>query len=170
MNARAFLAAVLMLACSGCAAKAAAPQATPEPSLIATRGKSFPLSEARRKLAFRPYMPARDYIDVAMLPAFFGGDNPKNWGLGLEYSVNGKRFALSQWPQRGQSLVAYVAIKKEGDCTDVHTFPTQHAKRANGYIWSTPRGLVMTLQPDFNADRRAMAAEFRRLVRHGICR
>ena len=100
MNARAFLAAVLVLACSGCAAKAAAPQATPEPSLIATRGKSFPLSEARRKIAFRPYMPSRDYIDVAMLPAFFGGDDPKNWGLGLEYSVNGKRFALSQWPQR----------------------------------------------------------------------
>ena len=170
MNARAFLAAVLIFACAGCAAKAAPPQATPEPSLIASRGKSFSLAEARRKVAFRPFLPARDYVDVAMLPAFFGGDNPKNWGIGLEYAVNGKRFALSEWPQRGQSLTAYASAKKEGNCTDVHTFLTQHAHRANGYIWSTPRGIVMTLQPDFNADRRAMAAEFHRLERRGVCR
>jgi hypothetical protein len=170
MNARACLAAVLIIACAGCAAKAAAPQATPEPTLISSRGKSFSLDEARRKVAFRPFLPARGYVDVAMLPAFFGGDDPKNWGIGLEYAVNGKRFALSEWPERGQSLTAYTIAKKEGECTDVHTFLTQHAQRANGYIWSTPRGLVMTLQPDFNADRRAMAAEFRRLVRRGICR
>jgi len=170
MNARAVLAAVLIIACAGCAAKAAAPQATPEPTLISSRGKLFSLDEARRKVAFRPFLPARNYVDVAMLPAFFGGDNPKNWGIGLEYAVNGRRFALSEWPQRGQSLTAYASAKKEGECTDVHTFSTENAHRANGYIWSTPRGVVMTLQPDFNADRRAVAAELRRLVRRGVCR
>lgn len=170
MNARAFFAAVLVVACAGCAAKAATPQATPAPSLIASRGKAYSLDEARRKIAFRPYLPSRDYVDVAMLPAFFHGDDPKNWGLGLEYAVNGKRFALSEWPQRGQSLSSYPNAKSEAECTDVHSFATLHATRANGYIWSTPRGLVMTLQPDFDADRRAMAAEFRRLARRGICR
>jgi hypothetical protein len=150
---------------------AAAPaQAEPEPAIssLAQRGFVTDRAAAERAIAFRPFVPERAPLGVALLPPFHGGQLSKYEGIGYEYARHGRDWILQQWPRNGGSLSAFADLPPDGACSDVHAVGGRKSPR--GVTWTTPRGLVFSLTPDGTAEPRTILTEFRRLVALGACR
>jgi hypothetical protein len=161
-----------VLATTGLAfAEQPSPPPTPSPYLIARMGIETPERDALGGIGFRPFVPSHRPAVVALLAPFKGADTAQNRGIGYEYAGDrGKMYALAQWPSNGGSISGFPGMSLgEAGCPDVHAFGGTKSK-PRGLVWTTPRGLVFTLQPDGAPDPRNVEAEWRRLVRRGACR
>jgi hypothetical protein len=144
--------------------------APPTPSIIERMGVVMSEPEARHAIAFRPFAPPRRILSVALLPPFHGADERANRGIGFEYAdLDGRRYALAQWPANGGSIDRFPPFAQtEPECAGARTF--SRGQRPNGIVWSTSRGLIMTLQADGANDARTLELEWRKLIRRGACR
>jgi len=70
---------------------------------------------------------------------------------------------LSEWPKQGFSIGFGKRETVLVPCTPTHYSTTNLA-------WTTPGGLVMTLQPDGTVEQSAVENEALRLIRAGACR
>jgi len=157
------------LAAGGAPARAQVPFAASSPSsALGVRGFVTDRAAAERAIAFRPYVPVRTPHEVALLPPFHGAQTSANEGIGYAYGPRGRGWLLLEWPRNGGTLAAFQPLPAEGRCRDVHAIGGNAKPR--GVAWTTPHGMVYALQPDGDADPRAILAEFRRLVREGACR
>ena len=140
------------------------PVATPKPTLVAMRGIAMPLHTARAGVSFRPFVPARELVDVALLAPYAGNDTRANRGIGFEYESGGRLFVLSQWPAHGTPPAGgHPAPSRSRMQLDPRYKP-------DGIIWTTKRDIVATLQTDGKSSPSAVETEARRLVRRGACR
>ncbi|HTJ26710.1 MAG TPA: hypothetical protein VMA36_11170 [Candidatus Limnocylindria bacterium] len=137
---------------------------------LAHRGFVTERTTAERAVAFRPFVPDRQPIQVALLPPFHGGQVSANEGIAYAYGRRGRTWILSEWPRNGGTLSAFAPFPtaREPRCDDVHA--VGGSERPRGVAWSTPRGIVLTLTPDGSADPRTLVTEWHRLVRRGACR
>lgn len=150
-------------------AAAAEPAETTAPhSALDGRGFVTNRSAAERAISFRPFVPDRAPLEVAILPPFHGEGVSKNEGIAYDYARNGRSWILQQWPRNGGDLNAFAPLPAEGACADVHAVGGK--KHPRGVAWTTPRGMVFSLTPDGIADAHTIAAEFRRLTKLGACR
>jgi hypothetical protein len=153
---------LLALCCiEGCAAphESAGVEATPKPAatlLIETRGVTTPLRDAVKQIAFRPFIPGNQIVSVALIPPLGGRDSIRSHGLAIEYASAGDALLLSEWPRLGFDVT-------RDPCAPV-------AYKADGYVWTTHNGLVMTLQPDGAVTPSHVVREVRRLFVAGVCR
>jgi hypothetical protein len=149
-----------------------APQTAAPRSLTIVGRMGIEMSEmaARHEIAFRPFAPPRRIVAVALLPPFHGDDVRANRGIGFEYNAAGdRRYVLAQWPANGGTIKRFALLaQNELDCADARTFP--RGTKPNGIVWSTPHGLIMTLQADGENDARTLETEWRKLIRRGVCR
>jgi len=163
--------ALVLAACS--TAPAPAPTPTPDgprqPDKSATgllldqRGVAMPLEKAVREIAFRPFLPLEHYTAVAVIPPLGNDDTPSNRGIAFEYGPRGAATILSEWPKQSFRIVV-----AGHDATATPCKPVPYSQ--NGLVWTTPHGLVMTLQPDGKTSVAAIAARARVLIAHGACR
>jgi hypothetical protein len=88
------------------------PPATPTPSTIVGRmGDPMSVAAARRGIAFSPFVPPRQLLGAALIPPFHGDDVRDNRGIAIEYlDVEGRRYALAQWPAHGRSIAHFPAL------------------------------------------------------------
>jgi hypothetical protein len=154
-------------------AREPAPAPTPAPrptSIIERMGVVMDEPAARRAIAFGPFAPPRRILGVALLPPFRGDDTRANRGIGYEFAdLAGRRYTLAEWPANGGTLDHFPPLDAgEAGCPDVHTF--SRGRRPNGIVWSTTRGLIMTLQAGGANDARTLELEWRKLIRRGACR
>ncbi len=159
----------LLGACIGRAGADDAPAAA-DHLLVARLGTLMREAEARHAIAFRPFTVPRAIIGVALIPAFHGDDVRANRGIAFEYIDDaGHRFVLNQWPSNGGSLDDFDQIEPaEAECVDTHTF--RRGTPPSGIVWSTPHGLIMTLQSDGASDAQTVRREWKKLIRRGACR
>jgi hypothetical protein len=144
---------------------------TPAPTALGRRGFETDLPTAVRAISFRPFIPGHP-TDVALLTPFHlavqEASTSRNEGIGLEYARDGRAWILSEWPQNGGTLAEFAPLPAYRSCTDVHAVGGREHPR--GVVWTTPRGLVLSLTPDGSAEPKTIEAEFRRLVERGACR
>jgi len=152
----------------GCSVFGAKPQPSPTPeTLVSKRGVSMPLEQAVREIAFRPYVPSAQLLDVALQPPLSSEDVPlgkvgKARGIAFEYSSHGVAMVLSEWP-RGALSMEYNGFSLEGNpCTLLKYAP-------DSVLWTTRNDLVMTLQPDGRVKPKTVIAEAHRLLHSGAC-
>jgi len=170
---RDLLAGALALALAACAhAPAPAPTATPDGPrtpdasaaglLLDQRGVAMPLAKAVREIGFRPYVPPGLFLAVAVIPPLGNDDSVANRGIAFEYGRRGAAFILSEWPRQGFHIAAGGRDATATPCTLV-------PYSRNGVVFTTPHGLVMTVQPD-GASAAAVRTAARALIAHGACR
>lgn len=138
---------------------------TPNPIstlLIESKGVTMPLQLAVHTLAFRPFIPGSQIVQVAVIPPL-NVDRQKDHGLAIEYAAGGSALLLSQWPR------ASFRVAAEGDGGVAGRPCSPAAYDADGLIWTTRNGLVMTLQPDGTVPASHLASEARRLLEAGAC-
>lgn len=142
----------------------------PGQSIVGRMGTIVPESQARRGIAFSPFAPPRVIIAVALLPPFHGDDTRLNRGIGFEYADDaGRTYALAEWPARGGTIVRFPALDPGDDgCPTARRFA--RGRRPSGIVWSTPHGLILTLQSDGKNDARTLQIEWQKLIRRGACR
>lgn len=154
------LAALLCILFSSCAAGAPRkPKAAPAPTpalLIDARGVVMPAAQARSKIAFKPVVPA-NALAVAAVPPLAGPDGIATHGFAVEYQSGADRFLLTQWPRNGLNVAVGSFNAAHRPCAPV-------AYKADGLLWATRNGLVMTLQPDGAVSGSRLASESRRLT------
>lgn len=147
------------------------PTPTPSPATIAGRmGVEVTRSAALHGIAFVPFTPPRAVVVVALLPPFHGEDTRANRGIAFEYrAFDGRRYALAEWPAHGGGIDRFAPHEPaEPECSSARSFP--RGAQPNGIVWSTARGLVMTLQADGANDARTLESEWIKLIRRGACR
>ncbi|MDP9018692.1 MAG: hypothetical protein M3N19_10270 [Candidatus Eremiobacteraeota bacterium] len=156
-------------ACSVISSLTSRAHRTPEPSptpdsLVSKRGISMPLEAAIRGIAFHPYIPSLQIVDVALIAPVGARDKDEraNRGIAFEYAVNGHALALSEWPLHTTHL-------NVGDTELASTPCTLTPFKPDGVMWTTPGRLLMTLQADGNVKPPRIFAEARRLLRRGAC-
>jgi hypothetical protein len=162
------LTAVALAACCG---RAQAEDSTPAEHLaIARMGTIVRMAEARHAIGFRPFDVPREIVAVALIPPFHGDDSRASRGVAIEYAdIAGRRYVLAQWPRNGGNLEAFAPLEPADEaCGDAATFP--RGTPPSGIVWSTPHGLIMTLQPDGASDARIVRQEWKKLIRRGACR
>ena len=161
------IAALALLFATACShASGGGQQATPQPQptlLIQSRGVVVPLTVAVRQIAFRPLIPGAQIAAVALIPPLGGVDSRKTHGLAIEYANGGNALLLSQWPRPAFALARNGADITVSPCAPV-------AFKADGLLWTTRNGLVMTLQPDGVAEASRVAREADRLMAAAGCR
>jgi hypothetical protein len=156
------MAALLALcACAG-AHKKAGPAVTPPPILLDQRGTIMPFQKAVTHISFRPFVPSQ-VLAYAVLPPLGGDDTDANRGLGIEYGAGRTAMVFSQWPKQRFAIAFGHGGTTMETCTIAHYSPQAVA-------WTTPAGVVMTLQPDGNASPATIDREAQRLIRAGACR
>jgi|SRR5579862_5291295 len=154
---------VALLALSACShGSDEQPAATPPPMLVDQRGTAMPLEQVVTHIAFRPYVPAQA-LAFAVLPPLGDLDTNEHRGIGIEYTAGRYAMLLSEWPKQGFQI----AFGK-GDSILIPCTPTHYS--TTNLAWTTPGGLVMTLQPDGTVEPSAVDKEARRLIREGACR
>ena len=158
----------LLLSLIGATTAAATALETPPPTLIAVRGVEMPENQVLRQIGFRPFVPARQLIDAALLPPYHGDDIAANRGIGYEYEHAGRTYALFQWPANGGTLSTWAATNKIDRCTDLHLMGNLDNPYA--MAWITPHGQVMMVEIDGKTEPRALRGEATRLIRRGACR
>ncbi|HEV7180682.1 MAG TPA: hypothetical protein VGN11_12480 [Candidatus Baltobacteraceae bacterium] len=142
--------------------RSTAPEPTPTPDTLASHlGIATPFEKAVRGIAFRPYLPSRQLLDVALIAPLTGADTRANRGLALEYVAAGQALVLSEWPASARRT-GPEPPPTAGPCEIV-------AFDANTALWSTRSGTLMTLRPDGKVKPSRIFAEARRLLRRGAC-
>ena len=127
----------------------------------------MPLDEAVRKIAFRPFVPSHQLLDVALQPPLSAEDVRldkvgKARGIAFEYSTNGVAMVLSEWP-RGDLQMDFNGFSLTGEpCTVLKYAP-------DSVMWTTKNGMVMTLQPDGRVKPKRVVDEAHRLLHSGAC-
>jgi hypothetical protein len=152
---------IALAALCACSGRKPAPQITAPPLLIDSRGTTMPLERAIVRVGLVPYIPAQA-LSFAVLPPLGGLDTRANRGFGVEYQTGHNAMLLSEWP-RQRFAIAFGVAGVPRNCVPVHYSTTNVA-------WTTPRNLVMTLQPDGPVGPSAVDREALRLVRSGACR
>lgn len=138
-------------------------------SAMSQRGTVIQRTTAERSVAFRPFVPDAAPTEVALLPPFHGDAKVRaNEGIGYAYGRRGQAWLLSEWPRNGGSLRAFARLRADGPCGDVHA--VGGTTKPRGVVWSTPRGLVLSLTSDGTAEPATIVAEFQHLARRGACR
>jgi hypothetical protein len=112
-------------------------------------------------LRFRPFIPSGHILQVAVIPPL-NVDQQRNHGIAIEYAANSHALLLSQWPRAGFTISVAAADVTARPCAPV-------AYKADGLLWATRNGLVMTLEPDGTIDASRLAREARRLLLGGAC-
>jgi hypothetical protein len=161
-------ACAFLSACAGSKGKAA-PQPTPtEDTYLSHRGQVMPLRAALAGIAFRPFIPAREIVETALLPPYNGGDDTrKNRGIGFEYLSRREAYVLSQWP--GTGLPGPQSLGSIHGC-ELTAYPIAGgATGKHGALWSNGR-IASDLVPAGNADDHDTFEEARRLIRRGACK
>jgi hypothetical protein len=163
------LLALLAAALSACGGGKASPQPTPtENSYLSHRGKVMPLRTALRSVAFRPFIPAREIVETALLPPYNGGDDVrKNRGIGFEYISQRQAFVLSQWP--GPGLPGPQDLGTINGCALSAYSIAGGATGKSGALWTNGR-IASNLVPAGNATDHDTFEEARRLIRGGACK
>jgi hypothetical protein len=167
---RRLLIACLVLLLPACGGKGSpTPDATPtENSYLSHRGEVLPLRSALGQIAFRPFVPAREIVETALLPAYNGGaDERQNRGIGFEYISKREAFVLSQWPGSGMPGPRNLGTIEGCLVTGYDIAGGVGGKQ--GALWSNGR-IVSDLVAAGNATNRETFEEARRLVRRGACR
>jgi hypothetical protein len=164
--------ACLLLLLAGCGGKGggdASPDATPtDESYFSHRGEVMPLRSALAGVAFRPFIPAREIVETALLPAYNGGDDIReNRGIGFEYLSKREAFVLNQWPGAGQAGPRNLGTI-DGCALSAYDIAGGTTGK-QGVLWSNGR-IVSNLVAAGNASDRETFEEARRLVRRGACR
>ncbi len=160
MKARA-LGLLLFCAIAGCTGSAKAPRPTPAPSatsLLDSKGFVMTLQQARAQIAFAPVIPAGELLGVAVIPPLGGHDSRAGHGIAMEYEKDGSRLVLSQWQRLGLRIVVAQVDVVHRPCAPI-------AFKADGLLWASRNGLVLTLQPDGAAPGPLVGSEARRLTR-----
>lgn len=159
----------LLVFLTACAAKEqhAAQAASPSPSaaptpLINARGVTMPLEKAVHEIAFRAFIPRAHITAFAAIPPLGGTDKRESHGLAIEYARDGHALLLSQWPRGNFDITVGGQDVSHRPCAPV-------AYSADGLLWTTRNGLVMTLQPDGSVGASRIALEARRLLHAGAC-
>jgi len=139
-------------------------------TLVERLGLGMPEWQARHEIGFGPFAPPRRIVAVALLPPFHGDDTRANRGIGFEYADDaGRRYVLAQWPAHGGNLASFAPFEHdEPGCSDARTF--SRGAKPNGIVWSTPHGLILSLQTDGANDARTLEIEWTKLIRRGACR
>lgn len=155
------------LLAAGCAAKASGQPdpASPQPTglLIASRGVVTTLPAAVKNLSFAPFIPSAQIAAVALIPALSDAkDRAAPVGLAVEYESRGDALLLSQWPRDGLTIDVGGSGLTARPCAPV-------AYTADGLLWTTRNGRVMTLQPDGAVEPSRIRREADRLLRAGAC-
>lgn len=147
----------------------AGPEPTPTPpSPLAHHGFVTDRPNAEAAIAFRPFVPDPNPVAVALEPPFHGPQVSKNEGIAYAYRHAGRTWILSEWPANGGRIDRFASLAERAPgCGEAHAVGGR--TRPRGLVWSTPRGLVMSLLPDGSAERRTLLAEWRRLARRGAC-
>jgi hypothetical protein len=125
------LAVLLSLLLAGCTGghRAAEPSATPSAAptletLLHHKGSVLPYEAVAAAITFRPFIPSRRPIGIALIPPFRGADAAERRGIGFEYESEGALFVLQEWPLAGPEPTAYVSARTVLDgCTNVYRFP-----------------------------------------------
>lgn len=154
----------LCAACGGKSPDAQSP-ATPQPSvrlLIESRGVTMPLTAVVRKIRFAPFIPSAQIAAVAAIPPLSDDEKKRNPGVAIEYESGGDALLLSQWPREGIDIEVGGINATSRPCAPV-------AYQADGLLWTTRNGRVMTLQPDGAVAPSRIAREAGRLLRAGAC-
>jgi hypothetical protein len=99
----------------------------------------------------------------AVLPPLGNADTDQTRGIGIEYASGHDALLLSEWPKQNFSI----AFRK-GDPALRPCVATHYSSQA--VAWTTPGGLVMTLQPDGAVPPVDIDREAARLIRAGACR
>lgn len=142
--------------------RSTAPEPTPTPdTLVSHLGISTPFTKAVRGIAFRPYLPARQFLDVALVAPLNGDDVRENRGIAIEYVAGGQALVLSQWPMHGDIQLGQQQLGAS-PCTLIKI-------KATSVMWTTRSRLLMTLQPDGKIKPSRIFAEARRLLARGAC-
>jgi hypothetical protein len=157
-----FLAIALL--CAGCGGGGDQPTPAPSPTpLVESRGVAMSLQDAVRKARFSPFIPSAQIVGVAALPPLSDDDKKRRLvGIGIEYESSGDALLLSQWPRAGLHIAVGTADVTSRPCAPV-------AYKADGLLWTTRNGRVMTLQPDGAVAPARIAREAGRLLRAGAC-
>jgi len=129
--------------------------------LIDSRGVVMPAAQARSNIAFRPVVPA-GALAIAVVPPLGGTDSHATHGFAVEYKNGTHKLLLTQWPRNGMDVAV-------GDFNAVHRPCAPVAYKADGLLWATRNGLVMTLQPDGTVSGSRLASEARRLIAASGC-
>ena len=164
-----FILVLMVSACGGKGGGGASPDATPtSDTYLSHRGEVMPLRSALGGVAFRPFIPAREIIETAVLPAYNGGDDTRaNRGIGFEYTSKREAYVLKEWPGSGLPGPRNVATIDNCQITSYDISGGSTGKQ--GALWSNGR-VVSNLVAVGNASDRETFEEARRLVRLGACR
>jgi hypothetical protein len=157
-------AALLFAGCAGKTLQHASADASQGPKrLIASRGVVMPLADAVKTVDFVPFIPPAQIIAAAVVPPLSDAQGRRAIpGIAFEYENGGDALLLTQWVRGG------LTIRVGGD--DLTTRPCAPvAYQAEGLLWTTRNGRVMTLQPDGSVLNVRIAREVDRLLRAGAC-
>src|SRR5580700_8593175 len=107
---RLVLACAVAFAAAGCAhGGSASTQASPSmaPMLIDDRGIVMPLEDAvtQHKIIYRPWVPPRQVLKVAVIPPLGDLDTPDHRGIAFEYQFGNQAMLLSEWPKQNFTLM-----------------------------------------------------------------
>jgi hypothetical protein len=166
-------AVLLSLVLAGCGGghRAAEPSATPSPvptleTLLHHKGSVLPYDAVAAAIAFRPFVPSRRPLGVALIPPFRGADAAARRGIGFEYESDGALFVLQEWPLAGPEPTAYVPARTDlAGCANVYRFPADV-----GLIATTTSGRIYALQLDGPKNPELLRKEAARLATRGLCR
>ncbi|MDQ2681401.1 MAG: hypothetical protein M3Y21_10360 [Candidatus Eremiobacteraeota bacterium] len=159
IRAAALIAAVFVIA--ACAQHPTAQPAPTPADHLAQLGIKMPLRLAVRKIAFRPFLPANRIGQIAVIPPLGGEDTPANRGVSVEYRSGSSKLLLSEWPAQKFALTV--------GQNDLTSHPCAAYAKADGAIWLTLGGLVMTLQADGKGGSSRVFGEAAALIRAGAC-
>jgi len=160
---------LVVSACSGKGGGGASPDATPtSDTYLSHRGEVMPLRSALEGIDFRPFIPAREIVETAVIPAYNGGDDTRqNRGIGFEYVSKREAYVLRQWPGNGLPGPRNVATIDNCQITSYDIDGGAAGKQ--GALWSNGR-VAFNLIAAGSATDRDTFEEARRLVRLGACR
>ena len=152
--------------CAACGGNAAQDTATPAPAqtlLIESRGVPVTLAAAVRKARFAPFIPSPQIVKVALIPPLSDADEKRGYvGIAIEYESGGDALLLSQWPAAGFDIAVGAFDATSRPCAPI-------AYKADGLLWTTRDGRVMTLQPDGTVLPSRIRREADRLLSAGAC-
>ncbi len=126
----------------------------------ARRSRRRDAATAIHLISFNPLLPVERIGAAAIIPPLGNDDTLANRGIAFEYATGGAKMLLSEWPPQNFRIAFAGRDASAAPCKPM-------AYKPFGVVWTTPKGLVLTLQPDATAAR--VAREARALIARG-CR